>query len=89
MKPMRNSSAADAGALNDAQISMLAEISNKDFQDIAFMVAPLGLKTRHDTIGDSAGEAELRSNKPMQRGNGPSVGLPTLAQWLLIPNGCR
>jgi hypothetical protein len=42
MKPMRNSSAAGAGTLNTAPISVLAASSDMDIQALArFMVAPL------------------------------------------------
>src|SRR5262245_17951195 len=42
MKPMRNSSAAGAGALNDAPISRMAVSSGMEIQDIArFMVVSL------------------------------------------------
>jgi len=91
IKPMRNSSAAGAGKLNDAPISVLIASSSMDIQALArFMVVPLGFDSpanraeRSQGVGfgkiplpsSPAKSACDRSNRD-RKGSRPCAILPT------------
>ena len=78
MKPMRSSSAAGAGALNDAPISTMAVSSGMEIQDIArFMVVSLafrfpGQSFSSDCKGVTFGTIPSQPRRPSLHGIAPS-----------------